>query len=401
MSAFSIDFAGGITNYLRTLASSQVAAGNEVFVLDGSPTDTWKMHDRGFMVKGSPNMQDDLFVVSLRKDPRGSASLVEEIISQNADVVHFHLTSGIGTDFYIAFAQLRIKYIVSLHDYYLFCPRVTMVDFTGNDCGGPELKKCARCISVLDRVDPLYRLSRKTGLRLPRIRSKRLKERNDKIAIFFKNATALLAVSTRVRDLYTLVYPEGKYIVSHIGTASAIETRPDKTESPKLRLTFIGTLAKFKGSEVLETIASKLTRDDVVVQFYGRVGSERARQRALRAGIELKGSYVPADLATIMSNTDVGMVLPVWEDNAPQVVMEFLNFGVFVFATRMGGIPDFVTPDNGYLFDHRNECEFLDAIHYLDKLDVDMIREISEKIPRLTNPDAHEKFVSAIYYSEK
>jgi glycosyltransferase involved in cell wall biosynthesis len=396
-SAFDVDFPGGITNYVRTLASSQVAAGDDVFVLDGSKSRAWCEHPLGFKVQGSGPTEVDNFVASMPADPKGSSELMELILENQFDVVHFHLTIGIGTSFYSWFAGAGVNYVISLHDYYLYCPRIMMMDFTGNDCGGPAPRKCEVCVGKLDQIDLLYRASRKTGVPLPRIRSKKVTVRNAIIEGFFRNATVILAVSNRVRELYQSVYPEGNYVVSHIGSTSASVARPAKTEYKNLRLTFIGTLARFKGAEVLEQIALGLTRRDVEIQFFGRIDRAEWGPRIARAGVTLRGSYTPDDLPEIMSNTDVGLVLPVWEDNAPQVVMEFLNYGIPVVATSMGGIPDFVSGVNGFLFDPRSEAGVRSAISFLDSLDVREARKQGQTITRLTEPGAHQAQVRSLY----
>lgn len=396
-SAFDVNFPGGITNYVRTLAGSQASAGDDVFVLDGGKAREWQHHRLGFQVKGTDTTEVNSFVVSMHDDPKGSKALLDLIRSSEFDVVHFHLTIGVGTSFYTDFAEAGIRYVVSLHDYYLYCPRITMMDYTGNDCGGPALKKCETCIGKLDQVDLLHRASLKINLPLPRIPSKRVTIRNAEVRRFFENATAILAVSNRVRELYESVYPNGNYYVSHIGSASASILRPLKTDSEKLRLTFIGTLAKFKGAELLEKIALGIRRKDVVVQFYGRIERAELGKRIERAGVVIRGSYTPPELSGIMANTDIGLVLPVWEDNAPQVVMEFLNYGVPVVGTNMGGIPDFVGEDNGFLFDPRTDTGLESAINFIDNVRLDEIRALGTTIPRLTGPDEHQTEVRRIY----
>ncbi|TFC08845.1 glycosyltransferase [Cryobacterium sp. MDB2-33-2] len=397
LSAFDVDFPGGITNYLRTLAASQVASGDDVFVVDGGESRVWRKHQLGFSVVGADSTQGDHFTVSMRRHPVAARGLVAFIAGQAPDIVHFHLTSGIGVDFYSEFIELHVPFVVSLHDYFLFCPRITMVDYSGDNCGGPSSEKCSRCIGVIDQVDVLFRLSRKTGLPLPRMRSSKLDRRNEQIGNFLGSAALVLAVSTRVREIYESVYPHANYAVSRIGSSSADIARPRKTASDKIRLTFIGTLAKFKGSEILERIAVGLTRDDISIEFFGRLGHPKAGKKLVEAGVAVRGSYEPSDLPRIMSNTDIGLVLPIWEDNAPQVVMEFLNYGVPVVATSMGGIPDFVGSENGFLFDPRSDDGVASAINFIESLDASEVRAWGKSLPRLPGPDRHQAEIRGFY----
>lgn len=390
VSGFSIDFPGGITNYVRTLAASQVEDGHEVIVVDGGDADG--AHTLGFSVRSyKGNIRP--FVVSCKDDAEGTARLNQLLVGEAPDLVHFHLTVGFGEDFYEDFAAVGQKYVVSMHDYYLLCPRITMMNWAGKNCGGPEKKKCETCIGKLDQVDLLYKAARRVHLPLPRIPSKAVTARNEKVGAFLRGAEVILPVSDRVRELSAGPYPELSYEVSHIGNTSALAERPAKTDSPNLRLTFIGVLSEHKGAELLIKLAQGVTRKDVEFHFYGRTDGKWG-QAAEKAGIILHGSYAPAELPAIMASTDLGVALPIWEDNGPQVVMEFINYGVPVLATRMGGIPDFVTSDTGFLFD----LDGLDkAIAYIEAADAEELRAKGAGMPRLTTPSEHQAHIHRIY----
>jgi glycosyltransferase involved in cell wall biosynthesis len=395
--AFDVDFPGGITNYVRTLAASQVAEGNSVAVLDGGPHDSWRAHPEGFRVRGHAATRVAHFSLRSPEMPTQSASVLHVIRALRPDVVHLHLTIGLGVGFYRQFAELGVPYVVSLHDYFLYCPRITMMDHTNNYCGGPERRKCERCIGVLDQVDIVRRGARKLQVQLPRVPSTSVTHRNEVIAEVFRCAGRVLAVSSRVEELYRGVYPDAHYAVAHIGSSSATAPRVPKTSSDRLRVTAMGTLSKYKGAEVLAELTRRLPRDKVSVQFFGRVDEQRWGRNAEEAGVVLRGPYGPGDLPGILAETDLGLTVPVWEDNAPQVVMEFLNHGTPVVATRMGGIPDFVDETNGLLFEHRTEEGLTQAVDFIAGLTSSDAQAWGARIARLSTPADHQGIVSTFY----
>ncbi|WP_181365088.1 glycosyltransferase, partial [Arthrobacter sp. HMWF013] len=237
VAGFSIDFPGGITNYVRTLAASQIADGHVVSVIDGA--EATRNHPDGFKVVGyKGNIRP--FVVSCKVDVDGTARLNRILEDELPDLIHFHLTVGFGEDFYEQFTAKGLKYVVSMHDYYLICPRITMMDYAGRNCGGPERRKCEMCIGQLDQVDLLYKAARRVHVTLPRIPSHAVTARNEKIGTFLRGAAAVLPVSDRVRELAAGSFPDLRYVVAHIGNSSAVAERPAKTPSPKLRLSFMG-----------------------------------------------------------------------------------------------------------------------------------------------------------------
>lgn len=110
-----------------------------------------------------------------------------------------------------------------------------------------------------------------------------------------------------------------------------------------------------------------------------------------------RGPYVPSDLPNIMASSDLGVVVPIWEDNAPQVVMEFLNYGIPILGTKMGGIPDFVHEGNGILFDPYDQTSIDVAINRIRSLDHSEIARLAQGAKRLKSPCEHGREMAMIY----
>jgi len=223
--------------------------------------------------------------------------------------------------------------------------------------------------------------------------------RNEKIEAFLLGARNVLAISTRMKQFFDDRYPGLDCIVAHVGTESAGIDPAPKVQSSKLRLAFIGTLSHHKGADVLFDLAERVKREDVEFHFYGRVLERRAGARLASSRVIDHGPYAEKDLPEIMARTDLGMVLSVWEEGAGIVVMEFLNFGVPVLATRRGGLPDFVNEANGFLFDPTSEG-ISSALEFLASLDRPELARLSQGITPLTTRTEHARTVDAAYASE-
>lgn len=399
IATFSVDYPGGITNYLRTLAADQIAAGHIVDILDGGGEEVWRRHDIGFRVISLPATNHHVHVASSRNDSAGTAEVLALFAKESYDVVHFHLTIGMGESLYERMVDAGIPYVVTLHDYYLFCPRITMMNWRGENCGGPERRKCESCVGVLDQIDLLYRASRKTRIPLPRVLpSKMVTRRNRKIHAFLSGARAVLAISTRMKQFFENRFPGLTCILAHVGTESAGRVSIEKSPSANLRLTFLGTLSHHKGADVLFEIAQRVQRSDVEFHFHGRVLERAAGKKLEASGVANHGPYVEGDLPRIMAKTDLGMVLSVWEEGAGIVVMEFLNFGVPVLATRRGGLPDFVNETNGHLFDPSAEG-IAEAVAFIEALSHGTLARLSRGIVPLTTREEHAAIVERAYVS--
>ena len=107
-------------------------------------------------------------------------------------------------------------------------------------------------------------------------------------------------------------------------------------------------------------------------------------------------------LSNILDEIDIGMCLSVWEDNGPQVVMEFLNNHVPVVGTKLGGIPDFVHDGiNGYLFNPFDYREIDRIVCVLNTMTRQDLNKLKSNICRTTTTKEHCGEIDKIYNSIK
>jgi len=397
-SNFSIDYHGGITKYVKSLVIGLQKKDVELAIVSGGSTD--KIDGIEFYHYISNKVR--AYSVGVTYDDRPIDKLLNYITKNNYDIVHIHATGDFPLKFYDKLCELNIKYVVSLHDYYFICPRVFMIDKNEEICHKVDLNQCKTCIGLFESNDFLFRASRKLNkdynIKLPSIASNVTLQRLSLMKKFLEHAEVLLPVSTKVKDIYEDICPNGNFEVLHIGNDTAYQEHAQKKKSNKIRLTFMGALNIHKGLAVLEYIAKQLS-DKFEINYYG--GSSGSDVDYLRQyGVKFHGRYTPAELDEIMQTTDIGLVLPVWEDNAPQVVMEFLNLGRLVVGTHRGGIPDFVKHlENGYLFDPDNEIEKKELITWLNTLTLEDIALMQNNITNLKTPAVHADEVYSLYES--
>ena len=391
---FSINYPGGITKYVKTLSQSLTNKGVHVDIISGDTND--KMDNIQFYTYKPQRVRP--YSLGYIEGDTSLIALFDFIKNNKYDLIHIHATGDLPMAFYREINNLGVKYIVSLHDYYLICPRIFMINKNEEICHSVNLEKCSKCIGLFENNDTLFRIARKLNLKLPTIPSDITKKRLSVIQPFLENASLLLPVSQKVYEIFSQLIPNANYQVCHIGNETAYEKSVVQTTSQNIRLTFLGTLNKHKGEDVLEYILRNLNEEqNIEINFYGRA-SKQAIKKLKQYNIGFKGSYQPSDLKDIMKNTDMGLVLPIWEDNAPQVVMEFLNYGVPIIGTKRGGIPDFVTHlENGYLFDPDNLEQMKKLIDWIKHLQPSTIKELKTNIRKLKTPDEHTEEIETIY----
>lgn len=395
-SHFSINYPGGITKYVKTLSMHLRDNKHEVSIISGDANDQIDGIDF-YMYKPKKIRAYPLGIV--RNEPQYQ-NLLNYIKENNFDLIHIHASGDFPIEFYEDIAKLKLKYIVSLHDYYFICPRIFMVTKENDICHHVQIEKCASCVGFFESNDFVFRVSRKLNIKLPTISSNVTRQRTKIMRDFLANANLLLPVSNKVKEIFEEVCSDGNYLVRHIGNDTAYEDNVSRgSMSKKIYLTFIGTLNKHKGQDVLKFLLhiTKNLGNKYEVNFYGRASKESMKSLSAY-NINFNGSYEPNDLVEIMKKTDLGLVLPIWEDNAPQVVMEFLNYGIPVLGTKRGGIPDFIQHKvNGYLFDPNSNSEKNILRSWLYDLDMEKIKQMKNNIKKLKTPLEHSIEIEECY----
>lgn len=388
---FPVSFPGGVTNYVRTLSRSQKLRGHRVEILAGPEQDEQVVEyaDAVHQFKGVASA----FSLSLNRDNKAKSNALYALISK-FDIVHFHMAYGVPASFYAT--PMSVPYVVSLHDYGYICPRIFMMDKWKQLCTQRELVKCRRCVGMIEQVNFLRAGFGRMKWTLPTVPSDDVLSRASRMDTFLRGAQKLLAVSKRVAEIFEKSVSGITCDVLHIGNESAGEIPKRDTWAPKgkIRCAFIGTLNRDKGADVFLQLARSLPCERFQFSFWGR-GEEQFLNALSDLGVACNGAYHPSELASIMRDVDVGLVLPIWNDNGPQVLMEFLNHGIPVLGTNMGGIPDFLAPETGFLFDPAGGVE--SAVHWLESLDSARLADMHSKITPLKTPHTHCNEVLEIY----
>lgn len=397
---FPLSFQGGITNYVRSLAEYQCKTNNEVYILSGKD----KTDGFAYNVKCYESKKIHPRLVQSPVDKKGLDEVRLFLEQEKFDVIHIHMALDIDWDLYEILKPYH--YVVSLHDYYFICPRIQMLRSDNSVCESYDREKCSKCISKLNTVSLFskmeYIISHKTSWKkfhLPQISQNMTEQRYQKFKKLLENADMLLPVSSRVQEIFENSNIRGEYKVLHIGNITADKFREDYSfdySKEKIDIAMLGTLSYLKGGDLFIQLAEKLDKNRVRVHFYGR--SSSYSERLKKAGIIDHGPYKQEDLPEILANTDLGLVLSVWEDNGPQVVMEFLNNHIPVVGTRMGGIPDFVkNKENGLLFNPFSQKEIDLVINQLNSMNRDDVYRLTSAIKRTTTTEEHCRDIDIVY----
>lgn len=355
---FDISFNGGITNYVRNISESLIDEGNQVTVIYSNGNGDTKNYKFKTISIDTKMQAFGLTSVISNGDIR---KLEKIIINENPDIIHVHMMIDLPIKVLEMFKK-HAKLVISLHDYYYICNRIVLMKSNGSNClDSNENRECNLCISRQEAI----------GNRYLRFINKKIKNifyknsfspssgHHERFIVgkkIFKEADLLIAVSNRVKEIYqNNGYDNENFVVNHIGNYTAEDdfrdlfTKRDfKNPNDKIKFCFMGNLNYHKGANILLELIKNTNHE---FHIYGRVSSIVLEQIKTNKNVIYHGEYKHTDLPSILKNIDFGLVLPVWEDNAPQVIFEFLNAGIPIIGTRKGGLPDFINDKNGKLFE--------------------------------------------------
>lgn len=356
---FDIGFNGGITNYVRNISDTLVDSGHNVTVIYSKNTALGKKYKFKTIVLKPILEPFHLSSVISNSD----INLLEKIVlNEKPDVIHVHMMIDLPIKILGMFKK-HAKLIISLHDYSFICNRVVLMKPNGSNCvDSNENKDCNYCIQSHETIDNKYLRAINREFKNIFFRDKFFNStgHHEKFLVGkeeFKNADAVIAVSSRVKDIYEKAgFTNENFIVNHIGNYTAEEQfrelfkqRRQINSGEKIKFGFIGNLGIIKGAHIFLELIKECFHE---FHIYGIIEEVTKSKIEGLENVFYHGKYEHKDLSRILKNIDFGLVLPIWEDNAPQVVFEFLNAGVPILGTRMGGLPDFINEKNGKLVEN-------------------------------------------------
>ena len=276
------------------------------------------------------------------------------------DVIHFqHIYHLSGSWLSIAKAS-GAAVLMKLDDLFYYCPQIHLNHSNGSYCEkGPEsLDKCYACLfpngagPEPNKVAAAYH---------------HLAYRRAYLQSVFPLPDAIHTPSRFVKETHAAFgfhHPDFRVIPTGIKPFERLPKSPDP--QGKLRIAFLGTLAKRKGiMDFLEAIRryhGELDSQSLSFHIYGRhfndaIYEDVSRMSREMSGVSYHGAFTPSDLPRILAEVDL-VVVPSIGENYPFIIREALFADVPVIATRIAAVPEIIEHGtNGYLYAPGNAKE--------------------------------------------
>ncbi|WP_312907615.1 glycosyltransferase family 4 protein [Natronosalvus caseinilyticus] len=142
-----------------------------------------------------------------------------------------------------------------------------------------------------------------------------------------------------------------------------IEKQPP-TKEGKIRLLYVGRVSSDKGVDTLIEAVQLNSEKAIQLDILGK-GAEREELEKLAtdSNIKFHGFVSEEELISYYRNAHATVVPSEWYDNSPTVIYESISMGTPVIAAEIGGIPELLTEETGFLFRSSDARNLSDTIN--------------------------------------
>jgi glycosyltransferase involved in cell wall biosynthesis len=349
------DSVGGVEQHVDGLAKALVAAGHavEVFAREagaGRAQGSLRLVQEGNprIVRAAYRWEGVRDLVSMYAAVPMAAALATFLAERAAagvafDVAHVHHLTGMSVG---ALAELRsrgVPVVLTLHDYWLMCPRGQMFHHREEACERVEAARCGECLQA---TFPWWLTAANRDDEAARVHAE--------ARAVLTQANALVVPSARVVPPFVAlgVARERFAVVENGVDEAALARLPAPAFAPgPLRLGYFGTVMPSKGLHVLLAALARLPRGTATLAIHGNVvpyhGDQSYGTRCFGAlepgaGVTYHGPYGLGELVARLAEIDVLAAPALWHEAFGLTVREALAAGRPALVSRIGGLQDAV-----------------------------------------------------------
>jgi len=318
----------------------------------------------------------------------------EELLKEyKPDIIHLHTLMGLHREFIAAAKKLGIRTVYTTHDFFAFCPKVTMFR-NGAFCA--EAASCSYCSQCNSTAMPmnmivlmqsgLYRVLKNNSI----VRRLRKQHRDDFLGKkgnttktaehqetddgaekykalrnyyveMLKSIDVIHFNSTITKSIYEQFMDVKKSVVIPITHADIKDRRRIKSYNDStLRFTYLGAQSQAKGYFLLTEALDQLwmKRWDFCLNVFFVPTDEKPY-------ISAHERYSYDQLPFIMDNTDVLIVPSIWPETFGYTVLEALSCGVPVIISDMVGAKEILAEGCGIVISDITAEKLSDTINAL------------------------------------
>jgi GT2 family glycosyltransferase/glycosyltransferase involved in cell wall biosynthesis len=320
------NFFGGTDKAIEESISKLIELGSGCFTLKVDGDDYWVVTDEnsGGQLK-----------LSWRTE---MAKIVDFLQLLNIEIIDYHNVLQFSPCVKNLPSLIGAKYLLSVHDYYLICPQLTLTDKKGRFCNEPDVSACNNCIKENGVYDSLYMepISFNSDIKEWRADNARWVDGAEKIIvpdIDVKNRLLKYFVPSEVEVLpHDMVYTDSKF--QNLSRSS----KKKFSKRAEIVIGVVGAIGYHKGLsnlyKLVQHIESKRLNASVKVIGYTEQDSLFGDMKR----IKITGRYQSEELEIHLRNVDVVLFPGEVPETYSYVLSEVLSHRKKIVAMDVGAI---------------------------------------------------------------
>jgi len=263
--------------------------------------------------------------------------LAEQLQDLPIESVQFHHTLGFGADIWQLPEMLKVPYDVMIHDFYLVCPRINMIDDTGLYCGQPDIAACERCIKA-------NTLDHDIDERLEEVGGGTVAGWRDFHGRQLRNARRVLAPSEDAKRRINTYLPTQAIEAAPHPEPEFVFKQREWDGSLPYRVAVLGAIGPHKGVDLLLASAKYAERRGLPIKFVviGYTSCDKAFAKL--NNVEITGPYKQEELERMVQKIGctVALFLSVWPETFSYTLSEAWRLGLHPITLDIGAPADHI-----------------------------------------------------------
>ena len=247
-------------------------------------------------------------------------------------LIHIHHVLDYPFDLRILVESLGVPFYLTVHDYFLICPRINLMPPKQNYCGEPAPSKCNQCLAPdapHGGVDIVWWRANHAWL--------------------FEDASVVICPSQDVATRCRRYFPDAAYrVVSHERMPAHIfevVAAPPLGKDEPLRVAILGVLARHKGLKLISEALAAANKAGSPLEMRLIGFAEEAMPQVPSRLFTQTGHYEDAELTKLIDDFNPHLILfpACWPETYSYTLTVALNSGRPIMATNIGAFPERVT----------------------------------------------------------
>ena len=269
---------------------------------------------------------------------------INELINKiKPNVIHVNNIYGISPVIWEVAKENNIKLIHTIRDYYLMCPKISM------------LKKGKQCKEKNIVCKLFTNLNRKLSKNVDFVTA----PSQYTLDCFIKEGFFSNAISKKVFNAID-------YNISNVN--NILNTKLNNNDS-YIKFVFIGTLTHNKGLDLLLEAFSQIKNPNAKLTIAGKGELENMVIECTKNDnrIAYKGFIGEEEINAMLKESDVLVAPSIWNEPFGRVVIDAYKNAMPVIAGKYGGLKEIVKDGmTGLLIEPKNKEEFINALNYFN-----------------------------------